>query len=49
MMATWTQGTGDEFIEISKLAWAKGVSHPAISSAASRRTLQAPARSRRPR
>ena len=26
MMATWTQGTGDEFIEISKQAWAKGVS-----------------------
>src|SRR3954447_6933646 len=25
MMATWTQGTGDEFIEISKAAWAKGV------------------------
>src|SRR3954464_10965812 len=25
MMATWTQGTGDEFIEISKTAWAKGV------------------------
>src|SRR6266700_2371316 len=25
MMATWTQGTGDEFIEISKKAWAKGV------------------------
>ena len=26
MMATWTQGTGDEFIEISKQAWAKGIS-----------------------
>jgi SnoaL-like domain len=26
MMATWTQGTGDEFIEISKQAWVKGVS-----------------------
>ena len=26
MMATWTQGSGDEFIEISKQAWAKGVS-----------------------
>jgi hypothetical protein len=26
MMATWTQGTGDEFIAISKEAWAKGVS-----------------------
>ena len=26
MMATWTQGTGDEFIEISKQGWAKGVS-----------------------
>ena len=26
MMATWTQGTGDEFIEISKAGWAKGVS-----------------------
>src|SRR6187399_3328918 len=26
MMATWTQGTGDEFIEISKQAWARGVS-----------------------
>src|SRR5262249_56203358 len=26
MMATWTQGTGDEFIAISKQAWAKGVS-----------------------
>ena len=26
MMATWFQGTGDEFIEISKQAWAKGVS-----------------------
>jgi len=25
MMATWTQGTGDEFIAISKEAWAKGV------------------------
>src|SRR5207248_7122139 len=25
MMATWTQGTGDEFIEISKQAWAKVV------------------------
>ena len=25
MMATWTQGTGYEFIEISKQAWAKGV------------------------
>src|SRR5690242_14871450 len=25
MMATWTQGTGEEFIEISKQAWAKGV------------------------
>ena len=24
-MATWTQGTGDEFIEISKQAWAKGL------------------------
>ena len=26
MMATWTQGTGNEFIEISKQGWAKGVS-----------------------
>ena len=26
MMATWTQGTGDEFIAISKAGWAKGVS-----------------------
>jgi hypothetical protein len=26
MMATWTQGTGDEFIAISKQGWAKGVS-----------------------
>ena len=26
MMATWTQGTGDEFIEVSKEGWAKGVS-----------------------
>jgi hypothetical protein len=26
MMATWTQGTADEFIAISKEAWAKGVS-----------------------
>lgn len=26
MMATWTQGTGDEFIEMSKQGWAKGVS-----------------------
>ncbi len=26
MMATWTQGTADEFIEISKAGWAKGVS-----------------------
>src|SRR4029450_13118449 len=26
MMAPWTQGAGDEFIEISKQAWAKGVS-----------------------
>jgi hypothetical protein len=26
MMATWTQGTGDEFIAISKEGWAKGVS-----------------------
>ena len=26
MMATWTQGTGDEFIEINKAGWAKGVS-----------------------
>jgi hypothetical protein len=26
MMATWTQGAGDEFIAISKEAWAKGVS-----------------------
>src|SRR5262249_49091183 len=26
MMATWTQGTGDEFITISKEGWAKGVS-----------------------
>ena len=26
MMATWTQGTGDEFIAISKDGWAKGVS-----------------------
>jgi SnoaL-like domain len=25
MMATWTQGTGDEFIAISKEGWAKGV------------------------
>ena len=25
MMATWSQGTGDEFIAISKEAWAKGV------------------------
>ncbi len=26
MMATWTQGTADEFIAISKEGWAKGVS-----------------------
>ena len=26
MMATWTQGTGDEFIAISKAGWEKGVS-----------------------
>jgi hypothetical protein len=26
MMATWTQGTVDEFIAISKAGWAKGVS-----------------------
>jgi hypothetical protein len=26
MIATWTQGTGDEFIAISKEGWAKGVS-----------------------
>jgi len=26
MMATWTQGTGDEFIATSKEGWAKGVS-----------------------
>jgi len=26
MMATWTQGTGDEFIEMNKQGWAKGVS-----------------------
>ena len=26
MMATWTQGTADEFIEMSKQGWAKGVS-----------------------
>ena len=26
MMATWTQGTADEFIAISKAGWAKGVS-----------------------
>ncbi len=26
MMATWTQGTADEFIAISKVGWAKGVS-----------------------
>jgi hypothetical protein len=25
MMATWTQGTGDEFIEMNKQGWAKGV------------------------
>ena len=25
MMATWTQGTGDEFIAMSKQGWAKGV------------------------
>lgn len=25
MMATWTQGTGDEFIEMNKAGWAKGV------------------------
>jgi len=25
MMATWTQGTGDQFIAISEEAWAKGV------------------------
>ncbi len=25
MMATWTQGTGEEFIEINKAGWAKGV------------------------
>lgn len=26
MMATWTQGTADEFIEMNKQGWAKGVS-----------------------
>jgi hypothetical protein len=26
MMATWTQGTADEFIDMSKKGWAKGVS-----------------------
>ena len=25
MMATWTQGTGDEFIEMNKAGWARGV------------------------
>jgi hypothetical protein len=25
MMATWTQGTGEEFIEMNKAGWAKGV------------------------
>ena len=26
MLATWTQGTGDEFIAMNKEGWAKGVS-----------------------
>jgi hypothetical protein len=26
MMATWTQGTGDDFIAVSKEGWARGVS-----------------------
>jgi hypothetical protein len=26
MMATWTRGTADEFIAVSKAGWAKGVS-----------------------
>ena len=30
MMATWTQGTGDDFIAVSKEGWAKGVEHPAL-------------------
>jgi hypothetical protein len=48
MMATWTQGTGDEFIEISKQAWAKGVSILHFS-AASRSTSRETVRSRKPR
>ena len=26
MIATWTEGTGDEFVEMGKAAWAKGIS-----------------------
>lgn len=48
MMATWTQGTADEFIAISKAGWAK-VSASCTSSAASPSTAWAPERYRRPR
>jgi hypothetical protein len=48
MMATWFQGSADDFIRVTKEGWDKGVSilH---SSAAARSTCAARARSRRPR
>jgi hypothetical protein len=49
MMATWTQGTGDEFIEISKSRPGPRASASCISSAASRSLSRARVPSRRPR
>ena len=48
MMATWTQGTADEFIEMNKQA-GRAASRSCISSAASPARSRATGPSRRPR
>ena len=49
MMATWFQGTRDEFIKVSEEGYATRRAHPAFPRRLDRRSRLALARSRRPR
>ena len=49
MMATWFQGTADEFIRVSQEGCARGVQHPALPRRHAPSTWPATAPSRRPR
>ena len=49
MMATWFQGSAEEFIEVSRAGFDKGVQHPALPRRQRRSTSRETAPSRRPR